>query len=281
MPSPRSALSRALLGLAVLGALVASRPAVALGTEPDGREAQRSGSSRTLPGYDISYPQCGGTFPKDPAFAIVGVNGGRVYSVNPCLGAGNGPSELAWGGRSTELYANTGNPGPELSSFWPDGQSYPRPCNTSEVPGRDTHDCAYDYGWNAAKHSYATAVAAYISLGWAEEGATRTPVDNHWWLDVETSNSWRDEVSLNVATLRGAVDYLESVGVASVGFYSTGYQWGVITGGTRTFADHASWVAGARTLQGARRNCTATGFTGGAVVYTQYFANGFDADYRC
>ena len=38
---------------------------------------------------------------------------------------------------------------------------------------------------------YATAVRAYIALGWAAPGSTRTPVDNHWWLDVETANSLR------------------------------------------------------------------------------------------
>ena len=279
MLSAQSSLPRALFGLLVLLALIGARPGTASAADPD--SPSRGGASRTAPGYDISYPQCGGPFPRDPAFTIVGVNGGRVHSVNPCLGTGDDPSELAWGGRGTELYANTGNPGPELSSFWPDGQSYPLPCNTLSNPGRDTEECAYDYGWNAARHSYATAVEAYISLGWAEPGSVRTPVANHWWLDVETSNSWRRDTRLNLAALRGAVDYLESVDVASVGFYSTAKQWGVITGGTQAFAEHASWVAGARTVTGARRNCATVGFTGGPVAYTQYFLNGFDANYRC
>jgi hypothetical protein len=229
-------------------------------------------------GYDISYPQCGGPFPRDAAFGIVGVNRGIVFDANPCLGAGNGPSQLAWAGRDAQLYANTGNPGPELSTRWPVGQTSPRTCSADDP---DTADCAYDYGWNAAADSYASAVRAYISLGWAAAGADRTPVANHWWLDVETANSWRGDDGLNVAALQGAVAYLESVGAASVGFYSAPFMWADITGGTTAFADHASWVAGASTLQGARSRCGGGGFTGGGVEMTQYFAKGFDANYRC
>ena len=39
-------------------------------------------------GYDISYPQCNGTFPGGGAFGVVGVNGGKVFGANPCLGTG-------------------------------------------------------------------------------------------------------------------------------------------------------------------------------------------------
>lgn len=250
-------------------------------TDSDPAIATKAPPVRTPPGYDISYPQCGGPFPSPFSFAIVGVNGGRVYSPNPCLGAGNGPSELAWAGRDAQLYANTGNPGPELSSYWPIGQTTPRECGTAANPDLDTIDCAYDYGWNAAADSYRIAVEAYISLGWAEPGATRTPVANAWWLDVETANSWRDDPALNVAALQGAVDYLESVGAASVGFYSAPNMWNAITGGTDAFAAYPSWHAGARTLRGAKANCGDPSLTGGDLVMTQYFDKGFDANYLC
>ena len=65
-------------------------------------------------GYDISYPQCNVSFPASPGFGIVGVNGGKPYSANPCLGMGDGPSELAWAGMNAQLYANTADPGPAL-----------------------------------------------------------------------------------------------------------------------------------------------------------------------
>ena len=103
------------------------------------------GGPKVSRGYDISYPQCGGAFPSNPAFGIVGVNGGKVFSVNPCLA-----SQIAWAGGATgQLYANTGNPGPALSSFWPSGQTSPRSCDPANL---DTADCAYDYGFNAAQH---------------------------------------------------------------------------------------------------------------------------------
>jgi hypothetical protein len=242
--------------------------------------AGRGGSSTV--GYDISYPQCGGQFPTNAAFGIVGVNKGIVLSPTPCLGTGDGPSELTWaGGVNAQLYANTANPGPALSSHWPNGQPSPRPCNTATSPGSDTADCAYDYGWNVAADSYATAVRAYISLGLASQEATRTPVANVWWLDVETANSWRTDVTLNVAALQGAVGYLGSVGPAGIGFYSTQYQWNQITGGTTAFASFPSWVAGARTARQAASNCGGSGFTGGSVALAQFFATGFDADLPC
>jgi hypothetical protein len=157
----------------------------------------------------------------------------------------------------------------------------PRPCDTVALPGADTLDCAYDYGWNAAADSYRTAVHAAIALGLAPAGATRTPRDAFWWLDVETANSWRGDPVRNVAALQGARDYLESMRVAGVGFYSTPRMWAQITGDSDVFSRHPSWVAGASTVRGAMASCGDEGFTGGPVRYAQYFKQGFDANHRC
>jgi hypothetical protein len=224
----------------------------------------------TAPGYDISWPQCGGPYPVNPAFGIVGANKGIVFSPNPCLA-----SEVTWaGGTSAALYASTGNPGPALSTHWPTGQTSPQVCSATNP---DTAACAYDYGYNAAADSYADAVSAFKALG-----LSGSPAGSPWWLDLEIANSWRSDVTLNVAALSGAVYYLGSVAhVASLGFYATSYQWGVITGGTTTFSAYPSWVAGAADAAGAAANCAGPGFTGGGVTLAQYPSGGFDADLRC
>jgi hypothetical protein len=232
-------------------------------------------------GYDISYPQCNAAFPGGGAFGIAGVNGGRPFGPNPCLGTGDGASELSWAGASAALYANTADPGPALSTHWPNGQSSPKECNTAANPGSDTPECHYDYGWNAAADSYQDAVNAYLSLGWAPSGAARTPVANQWWLDVETANSWTSTPSLNVQALRGEVDYLSSVGAAGVGFYSSAGDWQTITGSTTAFSADPAWLAGASSLSDAQTRCRAAGFTGGASALVQFVSGGFDDDYRC
>lgn len=268
-------ISRALASLLALGLLFAAA-GTAAAMPPD--EASRGagankggGPPKPTRGYDISYPQCGGAYPANPAFGIVGVNGGLVYSANPCLS-----SQIAWaGGAAAELYINTGNPGPALSSFWPLGQTSPRYCDPANP---DTADCAYDYGWNAAAYAWDVAVAGY-----AEAGVAANPATTWWWLDVETSNSWRSDVALNVATLQGQLDYLRTVrGINRVGFYSTTVQWGKITGGTAVFAAYPSWGAGAPNERAAKTHCRSTpGFTGGPLAMVQYPFGGYDADLRC
>ena len=94
--------------LALLSALLAAGLTLAT-------SAAASATTDPNSGYDISYPQCNGSFPAPGAFGIAGVNGGRLYSANPCLGAGDGASELAWAERYEQpaiLYANTADPGP-------------------------------------------------------------------------------------------------------------------------------------------------------------------------
>ncbi len=219
-------------------------------------------------GTGISYPQCGTDPPHSP-FAIVGVNGGVVFTANPCLA-----QQVAWAGIDrVQLYANTGNAGPGVSAHWPTGQTSPRICLASAP---DTAGCAYDHGWNAAADSYRDAVGAFRSLG-----TSRSPASVPWWLDVEIANSWRADTSLNVADLAGAVAFLQSVGVPSVGFYSTAYQWDIITGGTRAFRAHPSWVAGATDLADARSGCSESGFTGGPVDLVQFVPNDLDLDIAC
>jgi hypothetical protein len=243
------------------------------------------GGSGTPTGYDISYPQCGKPYPTNVLFGIVGVNDGIVYSPNPCLS-----SQILWAETSqagqAQFYANTADPGPTFSSYWPasgsaeNGQTCVYPDKTS--PDANSDGCNYLYGWYAAEDSYNTAVAAYNQLNGTPQ-ATTTPYAATWWLDVETANSWQTDTSRNMLALRGAADYLTRVaGAPSVGIYSTASMWQTITGGdTVTFPRNPNWLPGARSEKAAQSNCSGTGFTGGQIVLTQYLSGGFDADYLC
>lgn len=227
-------------------------------------------------GYDVSWPQCNDQLPESFAFAIVGVNRGRTFSQNHCL-----TEQLEWAGRDADFYLNTANPGPDISSFWPSGQDEPRSCDTDPQPGDDTHDCSYLYGWNAAADAYARVREAFIGLDWADTDDEFIPGAATWWLDVETANSWRGDRRLNVSSLWGAVDYLESMKVAEVGFYSTPLLWWRVTRSTDAFDGYPAWHAGARTEAQARDRCDNDAFTGGELRMVQWVEKGIDSNIVC
>jgi hypothetical protein len=229
------------------------------------------------PGYDVSYPQCGGGLPMGATFGVVGVDGGRPYDANPCL-----PEQISWalGSGRPSYYVNTANPGPRLSSYWPVGQASPRQCTRTSP---DSTGCAYDYGWNAANDSYARAAAAAAAVGAPDVRAST------WWLDVETSNTWEaveyGETSKyhanDTAVLEGARAYLRGRGIRVVGVYSTAHQWERITGGAR-LGKAPVWYAGLGGATSAAKRCSpAYSFTGGPVRRTQFLRDGFDANHAC
>jgi hypothetical protein len=236
-------------------------------------------TARTAPpsvGFDISFPQCAGPEPAGSAFGIVGVNGGRSFTANPCLAR-----EYVWALGSlspsqphVSFYMNTGNPGPEVSTHWPAaGTTSPQPCDGSWSPS-----CAYDYGWSAAEDAYARAREV------AGEGAKLDP----WWLDVETANSWSMDTTTNSADLQGAIDYLRSTGVASVGIYALAADWEEIVGAPAAnapqnapFAALPTWRPGPHSAAEAPTWCART-VTGGHILFVQYPApGGLDANFVC
>jgi hypothetical protein len=224
-------------------------------------------STVSTTGNDISWPQCGKTFPSGQAFGIVGVNHGLANNLNSCL-----PSELSWAAKSTPsnalpkgfptaaLYVNTADPGSVVPVVhdWPTNYVDPNvdPNGVSESPasanadpygpctetatGSNTPACAWQYGWNHAIQDMLWLIAT------APSGVSNLPSAYWWWLDVETGNTWESGTSglaNNVADLRGMVAALKSTGetvtvtgsvvslggVTNVGIYSTSYQWGQIT----------------------------------------------------
>jgi hypothetical protein len=240
-------------------------------------------SSRSSPalGYDVSYPQCSGSLPSNPLFAIVGVNGGLASNANRCLG-----SELRWARDAPgqkrpkqpplSLYVDTGNPGARHVADWPSGGTAPAygSCN-----GLLTDSCSYLYGEQRAGRSY-RLVAALDPLA-----AGTAP----WWLDVELTASWAGTYELNIAALQGFVAGLRNAGAAGpIGIYSTAAQWKDITGLTAETTSAAfdgrlpDWAAGTEaTLAQARQACAGGGFTGAAPALAQYRIGPRDADLRC
>lgn len=240
-------------------------------------------------GYDVSYPQCGSTLPKDFAFAIIGVNGGKATTENPCL-----TSQLQWaksangtvaGQPSLQLYVNTGNPGEVKDQYvtaWPSSGTAP---GGATCDGSNSWACSWVYGYERAKHDAETIFAPAA----AKAGVSAVTGDYIWWLDVETTNSWQEAgtpaaYANNRATLEGMTAYFTEAG-ATVGIYSTNYQWGVIAGTVPVESNLYtldSWMAGARTLRGAQDNCRKLPFAaGGSVILSQYVAKGLDHNYSC
>jgi LysM repeat protein len=233
-------------------------------TPPQGAPALPPGADGVARGYDISYPQCGGPLPRSVAFAIVGVNGGRPFTVNPCLRA-----QMAWAATAADeqrrFYVNTSNPGPLAASQWPAGHSTPKACGGS-YSANDSASCAYDFGYEGAKFA-----ASKVSGG-AQAG--------RWWLDVETTNTWSANQVSNLSAIQGALDYFRARG-AQVGIYSTSHQWAQITGGAPV-PGVPVWIAGEGDYAAAVRACTAgASFSGGRVAFTQYAVSSYDANHRC
>ena len=236
-------------------------------------------------GYDISFPQCNNpNLPASPGFGIVGVNDGHPFSTNPCL-----VSELQWSQASltgqANFYENTDDPGPTNNSSWPRSQQLPQLCRGANSP-----PCAYDYGWNAAHVSFANAISAEAAAGSSAPSSAATTA--RWWLDVESGNAWealsstygRSALTLgnDQGVVLGALAYFASVGVNSVGIYSTGYQWNEIMGTTgSTFASSQAWMPGYANLAQAEAACVGPSFLGGRVAMIQYPSNGLDGDLAC
>lgn len=233
-------------------------------------------------GFDISFPQCASPLPVSPGFGIVGVNNGSPLTINNCLAR-----ELSWaqGATNTDaaFYANTGNGGPNYSVGWPKNQTTPYGCS-----GANSVACSYDYGWNAARLAFSNAVNAESADGSASPTSAATSAP--WWLDVETGNQWETiEYGRTAATedydlsmLKGMVASFESMGVSTLGIYSTPSQWSEIVGNAgTTFGSIPVWIPGYATLAAAQAACTTTSFTGGRVALIQYPSQGYDGDYVC
>lgn len=202
-------------------------------------------------GYDVSYPNCSATPPTTAAFAVVGVNGGRPFTTNSCLG-----TEYTTATRtgSVSLYINTAYSGAYKRNIT-------ATCTTLVPSG---------LAGSAAQAWEIGCSEADTSLGYAG-GRTAAM----WWLDVETGNSWSSSsLALNQDAIWGAAGRLKAAGAPAVGVYSTSASWTTITGTSYTPPNtDAEWVAGG--------SCT-TPFDGNPVWLSQHGAvGGVDSDLAC
>lgn len=213
-------------------------------------------------GYDASFPQCSaGSKPSSAAFGIVGVNGGRSFTLNPCF-----LKLMAAAPEGAGIYLNSGfNPANAVRS---------QPgcvLRAGALPGATAQErLAYGLGCSTTEDTLGVLRLFKI------------PYPSIWWLDVEETNSWDDpHPDVNRYSIEGQLDVLAATG-KTIGVYSTFPDWQQITGGgwgdSRIAGD---WVAG-RAPQDA---CSKPGFSGAPVWLAQELAtwagSGYDSDYAC
>ena len=202
---------------------------------------------------DVSWPNCTLNLPREDN-SIVGLNYGRVFTVNPCL------TKEVLNSRFISLYLNTAYPGLARGRQY---QSSPKDCSLS-----DNICLAYNYGYSAGTYDANLAVKQNVYA-------------RHWWLDVETVNSWDANAQANRAALEGMVASLSHlVGRANLGFYSAPSQWATLTG---SWHNNASvWLATGSSQQ--KQAVVACGvkpsFTHGPIILTQ-FTPSLDQNYQC
>ena len=218
-------------------------------------------------GYDISWPQCGGSYPPSSPIGVVGVNDGRGFTTNPCLS-----SEAAWAGNGLDLYVNINSPSAA------DGTDSSGPAGNC---AGNTSCMAYNYGYNDAQYSMSVARSQGLA-------------PRMWWLDVETvggcaqsdptggSGYWSCNQGLNRLTIQGALDAIRSAG-SQVGIYSTSYQWGVITAGyTPSNGSPPNWLAGDEASPPSSWCDGSHDFAGGAPWLLQVWpTQTYDRDQAC
>jgi hypothetical protein len=212
----------------------------------------------TSSGYDISFPQCDGTYPTLNAYTlgIVGVTSGHAYRNNPCFA-----SQYTWAVHTPlpeSVYLNLNE---DIGTTAGYGDTGPYGvCRPNTV----CH--ALNYGYNAASSAYTYAANV------------KTFAATMWWLDIETENSWSEtDLALNRDIITGALQFLQAEHGFMVGIYSTAAMWQEITGSWQNGLP--AWIGGG-TERDAKTRC-GTGFTGGPVYLVQYADGDYDGDYAC
>ncbi len=230
---------------------------------PDGLHHPAGSPFKALArGYDASWPQCTqGRKPAAATYGIVGINGGKAFTLNPCF-----LDLLKAAPREVGIYLNTGfNPknAPRLLPYCAQKAAQLGGANPKQ-------QLAYGLGCSTTVDT----LRVMSDFG--------IPYPSIWWLDVEETNSWDDsDPGANRYSIEGQIDQLAATG-KTIAVYSDFPDWKRITGGTwgdpRIAGD---WVAG-KSPQDA---CSHPGFSGAPVWLAQELAtwpgSGYDSDYAC
>ena len=232
----------------------------------------------TGPGYDASYPssQCGATSYPD-GFAILGLGGGRPFTLNSCLAhewslAAQNAAATSGNPATPSLYFNTGYAGAYARDITAACQNAvtnaPIPAGTP-AHQKSTEQQAWEIGCSEA---------AYAAVHAPAEPAM-------WWADIETGNSWSTSTTYNDFAIDGiayGMSTLTTTTGMTGGIYSTPGMWNKIAGSgfVSTPAITADWQPAP--------GCPVSGFSllpGGGnspvwVIQTGTVA-GFGADQGC
>ncbi len=261
------------LSAKVIGSAVAIS-AASLGMLPMLASATSISYTANSLGYDVSWPNCSAEPPSSPtvAFAIVGIGGGRPFTMSSCAGPEYNTAVNNLGAANVSLYFNTGYSGAYARNItagctnFVTGDTWPY-SGTDPFVGLKGHQLsqaeqAWEMGCSEAQYAYANAPSK----------------TTFWWADVETGNSWSANTTLNQFTIDGmsyAMNYLDGT---SGGIYSDTSSWIKLTG-SPSFSPTppaATWAA-----QGT---CGTASFTTTAplVVQNTSFDSGLiDGDTAC
>ncbi len=234
--------------ICALGVLCATSP-----------EPAKADGAAQVPGFDISWPQCSkASFPPGPvAFAIIGINGGKPFTPNPCF-----RDQYRWAQRievNPAVYVNMDYPKPDRI----EAQNGPYGVCTAT----DEWCRAYNFGYANGREVITRAGSLLV-----------TP--SFWWLDVETASYWSADPTYNAQVIRGTLDYFKEKKLP-VGVYGTPRQWKIIAG--PYVPGVPVWTAGAQGIEMAASRCAdaSFAFAGGSVRMVQYYDYGFDTNYAC
>jgi hypothetical protein len=190
--------------------------------------------------------------PASHAFTVIGLNGGRPFTPNPCFA-----SEWAAAGPPRSVYINT--------------------AYSPTLARHITPDCAAA----GSQQPLGPGLQRAYAIGCSEAGAALAQLGGTIplaiWLDIEPGNSWSSRQALNVAAISGILEQLLSQSPhPTIGIYSNVDYWQQIAGGWPSLS-LPEWIA----VGGPDPPGCPPGFAAGPVWLQQSTDGLLDQDIAC